>query len=93
MAKPSTQWRENVTLDEPDRFAKEVEIAAAIQRDRSTRYGHDGRTFHRKQLLAVRAVLRRSGWATRIRRPRSVRRREVARGMGAAVQWKHRHPI
>lgn len=55
MAQPSTQWSENISRDEPDRFAKEVEIAGAIQRDRSERYGSDGRTFHRKQLLAVRA--------------------------------------
>jgi hypothetical protein len=55
MSKPSTQWRENTSSDEPERFAREVEIVSAIQRDRSARYGHDGRTFHRKQLLALRA--------------------------------------
>lgn len=56
MSTPSTEWREQVDGDEEQRFAAYAERLAAVQRDKSKRYGN-GRGFHRKQVMALRARL------------------------------------
>lgn len=53
---PSTEWREQIDGDEEQRFAGYAERIADMQRQKSQRYGN-GRAFHRKQLLALRAEL------------------------------------
>jgi hypothetical protein len=53
---PSTDWREQVDGDEEQRFGGFAERIAAMQKKKSTRYGN-GRAFHRKQILALRARL------------------------------------
>ncbi|WP_069160015.1 catalase [Nocardia altamirensis] len=55
MAEPSTDWKENVGFDEAERFARQADALAAVQNDRSRRYSHPGRGFHRKALLALSA--------------------------------------
>jgi hypothetical protein len=52
MAQPSTGWKEDVAPDEAERFARYAEAFAAMQRDRSARFG-PGRALHRKQVLGV----------------------------------------
>jgi hypothetical protein len=52
---PSTEWAERVGADEPERHRQQAEQLTAIQQDRTQRYGVPGRTFHRKQLLALAA--------------------------------------
>jgi hypothetical protein len=51
---PSTDWREQLDGDEEQRFAAFAERIAAIQKKKSQKFGN-GRAFHRKQLLALRA--------------------------------------
>jgi hypothetical protein len=53
---PSTEWREQVDGDEERRFAGFAERITAMQKHKSQRYGN-GRAFHRKQILALRARL------------------------------------
>ncbi|HEX6834932.1 MAG TPA: catalase [Polyangia bacterium] len=53
---PSTEWREEIGGDEEQRFAAYAERIAAVQKDKSKRYGN-GRAFHRKQILGLRARL------------------------------------
>jgi hypothetical protein len=53
---PSTEWREEVEADEEQRFGAYGERIAAMQAERSKRYGN-GRALHRKQLMALRARL------------------------------------
>lgn len=53
---PSTEWREVVDGDEEQRFAGYAERIAAMQKKKSERYGN-GRAFHRKQILGLRARL------------------------------------
>jgi hypothetical protein len=53
---PSTEWREQLDGDEEQRFGAFAERIAAIQKKKSQKFGN-GRAFHRKQLLALRARL------------------------------------
>jgi hypothetical protein len=53
---PSTEWREQIDGDEEQRFAGFAEQIVAMQKKKSERYGN-GRAFHRKQILALRAQL------------------------------------
>jgi hypothetical protein len=53
---PSTEWREQVDADEEQRFGAYAERIAAMQKKKSARYGN-GRAFHRKQVLGLRAEL------------------------------------
>ncbi|MGZ3428632.1 MAG: catalase, partial [Polyangia bacterium] len=53
---PSTEWREQVDGDEEQRFGGFAERIAAMQKEKSERYGN-GRAFHRKQILALRGEL------------------------------------
>jgi hypothetical protein len=53
---PSTDWKERIGSDEEQRFAGFAERIAAMQKKKSQRYGN-GRAFHRKQILALRARL------------------------------------
>ena len=53
---PSTEWREQIDGDEEQRFAAYAERIAALQQQKSKRYGN-GRAFHRKQVLGLRARL------------------------------------
>jgi hypothetical protein len=53
---PSTAWREQLDGDEETRFAGYAERIAAMQKKKSERYGN-GRAFHRKQVVALRARL------------------------------------
>ncbi len=54
MGEPSTDWAEKVGADEAGRFAGYGKIIAAMQRNRSAKYG-TGRALHRKGTLAARA--------------------------------------
>lgn len=49
---PSTQWREQVAIDEAQRFAVYGQQFAALQARKSKKYG-PGRALHRKQLTAA----------------------------------------
>ena len=53
---PSSDWREQIDGDEEARFTGYGERIAAMQKKKSERYGN-GRAFHRKQILALRARL------------------------------------
>ena len=53
---PSTQWAERVAPDEAERYAAYGAQFAEIQKRKSARHGN-GRTLHRKQLLAARGTL------------------------------------
>jgi hypothetical protein len=53
---PSTEWREQIDGDEEQRFAGFAERIADMQKQKSLKYGN-GRAFHRKQVLALRARL------------------------------------
>lgn len=53
MAQPSTDWREIISPDEDARYARQGEILARVQRERSARFG-TGRALHRKPVLAAR---------------------------------------
>lgn len=53
---PSTDWKERVDGDEEQRFAGYAERIADLQKQKSKRYGN-GRAFHRKQVMALRARL------------------------------------
>lgn len=53
---PSTAWREVVTADEAERFARYAQSFAELQERKSRRYG-TGRALHRKQLLGAHAEL------------------------------------
>jgi hypothetical protein len=53
---PSTEWRERIAPDEAARYAAYAETFAAIQRERSAKFGA-GRALHRKQLCAAHATL------------------------------------
>lgn len=53
---PSTEWREAIDADEEQRFAAYAERIAAMQKKKSAKYGN-GRAFHRKQVLGLRARL------------------------------------
>jgi hypothetical protein len=52
MAKPSTEWHEQVAPDEAERFARYASAFAELQRRKSERFGK-GRALHRKQVLGV----------------------------------------
>jgi hypothetical protein len=54
MSPPSTAWKEQQDGDEEKRFADYAERIAAIQKKKSQKFGN-GRAFHRKQLIALRA--------------------------------------
>jgi hypothetical protein len=56
MAQPSTEWKENIEQDETERFTEEADIVGAIQQKYNRQYHCPGRAFHRKQLLATKAV-------------------------------------
>ncbi|KAL3958715.1 hypothetical protein ACCO45_006877 [Purpureocillium lilacinum] len=56
MAQPSTEWKESIEPDEAERFKEEADIVGAIQEKYSRLYQCSGRAFHRKQLLAAKAV-------------------------------------
>lgn len=49
---PSTQWRERVEPDEERRFAAYADQFAALQKQKSARFGN-GRALHRKQITAA----------------------------------------
>jgi hypothetical protein len=51
---PSTDWREQVDKDEEQRFRDYAERIAALQKRKTGQYGN-GRAFHRKQVMALRA--------------------------------------
>lgn len=53
MATPSTHWREIISPDEDARYARQGEMLARLQHEKSARYG-SGRALHRKPVLAVR---------------------------------------
>jgi hypothetical protein len=53
---PSTEWREQIDGDEEQRFSAYAERIAALQQEKSRRFGN-GRAFHRKQILGLRAQL------------------------------------
>ncbi|MGZ3476028.1 MAG: catalase [Polyangiales bacterium] len=53
---PSTEWRERVEDGEEQRFEQAAEAFAAMQREKTAKYG-TGRALHRKQLAAMRAEL------------------------------------
>lgn len=53
---PSTDWREQIDGDEEQRFTGYAERIAALQKLKSQRFGN-GRAFHRKQLIGLRARL------------------------------------
>jgi len=55
-AAPATDWQERVAPDEAERFAVYADQLAAIQQQRSLRYGA-GRALHRKQVLAAHGEL------------------------------------
>lgn len=52
----STAWREQIAPDEEQQFAQAAERFAALQRERSARHGQ-GRTLHRKQIVAAQGTL------------------------------------
>ena len=52
----STTWTEKVAADEDERFARQAQQIAEVQRVKSEKYGA-GRTLHRRQRLALNAVL------------------------------------
>jgi hypothetical protein len=54
--RPSTEWREQVALDEAQRFAEYGRQFAALQARKSGAFG-PGRTLHRKQIAAARGTL------------------------------------
>ncbi|MET1072865.1 MAG: hypothetical protein ABWY11_09500 [Umezawaea sp.] len=56
MTEPSTAWREVVDPDEERRHAWQAEQFAAMQLRKSAKFG-TGRALHRRQRLALRAVL------------------------------------
>src|SRR3954462_12310743 len=56
MTEPSTAWREVVAPDEERRHARQAEAFTAMQLRKSTEFGV-GRALHRRQRLALRAVL------------------------------------
>lgn len=53
---PSTEWKEQIAADEPQRFAAYAQQFKAIQARKSQKYG-TGRALHRKQLTAARGTL------------------------------------
>ena len=53
---PSTEWREQIDADEDQRFGGYAERIAAMQKQKSAKYGN-GRAFHRKQVLGLGARL------------------------------------
>ena len=56
MREPSTAWQERIASDEEAHFKRVGEVIAALQRNRSAKYG-PGRALHRKQLLATTGTL------------------------------------
>lgn len=52
----STAWREHIALGEDHAYERAADTLAAIQAQRSTKYG-PGRGLHRKQLLAAQGTL------------------------------------
>jgi hypothetical protein len=52
MAQPSTAWREHVSDDEAERFARYAAGFAELQRRKSAKYGA-GRALHRRQVLGL----------------------------------------
>ncbi|MBL8022288.1 MAG: catalase [Leptospirales bacterium] len=56
MKQPSTEWREIIAPDEETRYKGYVEFFKQLQEKKSKQYGN-GRTLHRKQLLALSAEL------------------------------------
>jgi len=54
MSSPSTEWREVVAADEPERHARQAETVTRIQAAQSARTG-PGRAFHRKPVLGLTA--------------------------------------
>jgi hypothetical protein len=53
---PSTEWREQIDGNEEQRFNGYAERLTDLQKKKSQRYGN-GRAFHRKQILGLRARL------------------------------------
>lgn len=53
---PSTQWKEQIGADEPERFAGYSQVFAAIQARKTHKFGA-GRALHRKQITSARGTL------------------------------------
>ena len=53
---PSTGWQEKIAPDEDERYAGYAQQFAALQAQRSVRWGA-GRALHRKQLTAAQGTL------------------------------------